>query len=95
MLSTQGPTAPLAIQQGDFVPRDHFAQRVLFPVSCVAFRGWAMTYRAPLASLFLCGLFDSGSRGPSSLSSGLRHRNALTEKVWEDAIQRQGKVRSI
>ena len=40
------------------VARYHFAQRALFGC-CVAFWGWAMTCRALLASLFLCGLFAS------------------------------------
>ena len=35
-----------------------------------------------------------GSRGPSKFfldTSRIRHRNALTEKAWEDAIQGRGK----
>ena len=31
-----------------------------------------------------------GSRGPSEFSSQIRHRNALTEIAWEDAVQRLG-----
>ena len=33
-----------------------------------------------------------GSRGPSEVLSQIRHRNALTEKAWEDAVQGLGKV---
>ena len=28
-----------------------------------------------------------GSRGPSEFFSQIRHRNALTEIAWEDAVQ--------
>ena len=31
-----------------------------------------------------------GSRGPSEFSPQIRHRNALTEKAWEDAVQGLG-----
>ena len=31
-----------------------------------------------------------GSRGPSEFFSQIRHRNALTEIVWEDAVQGLG-----
>ena len=31
-----------------------------------------------------------GSRGPSEFFSQIRHRNALTEIAWEDAIQGLG-----
>ena len=32
-------------------------------------------------------LMRFGSRGPSEFFSQIRHRNALTEIAWEDAIQ--------
>ena len=31
-------------------------------------------------------LMRFGSRGPSEFSSQIRHRNALTEIAWEDAV---------
>ena len=35
-------------------------------------------------------LMRFGSRGPSELFSQIRHRNALTEIAWEDAVQGLG-----
>ena len=35
-----------------------------------------------------------GSRGPSEFFSQIRHRNALTEIAWEDAVQRIGMAMS-
>ena len=39
-------------------------------------------------------LMRFGSRGPSEFSSQMRHRNALTEKAWEDAVQGLGMAMS-
>ena len=39
-------------------------------------------------------LMRFGSRGPSEFSSQIRHRNALTEIAWEDAVQRIGMAMS-
>ena len=33
-----------------------------------------------------------GSRGPSEFFSQIRHRNALTEIAWEDAVQGLGHI---
>ena len=35
-----------------------------------------------------------GSRGPSEFFSQIRHRNALTEIAWEDAVQGLGMAMS-
>ena len=35
-------------------------------------------------------LMRFGSRGPSEFFSQIRHRNALTEMAWEDAVQGRG-----
>ena len=35
-------------------------------------------------------LMRFGSRGPSEFFPQIRHRNALTEIAWEDAVQRLG-----
>ena len=35
-------------------------------------------------------LMRFGSRGPSEFFSQIRHRNALTEIAWEDAVQGLG-----
>ena len=35
-----------------------------------------------------------GSRGPSEFFSQLPHRNALTEKAWEDTVQGLGMTMS-
>ena len=40
-------------------------------------------------------LMRFGSRGPSELFSQIRHRNALTEIAWEDAVQGLGMAMSI
>ena len=39
-------------------------------------------------------LMRFGSRGPSEFFSQIRHRNALTEIAWEDAVQRIGMAMS-
>ena len=35
-----------------------------------------------------------GSRDPSEFSSQIHHRNALTEKAWDDAVQGLGMAMS-
>ena len=39
-------------------------------------------------------LMRFGSRGPSEFFSQIRHRNALTEIAWEDAVQGLGMAMS-
>ena len=40
--------------------------------------------------LIIPRLMRFGSRGPSEFFSQIRHRNALTEIAWEDAVQGLG-----
>ena len=44
--------------------------------------------------LYSARLMRFGSRGPSEFFSQIPHRNALTEKAWEDAIQGLGMAMS-
>ena len=44
--------------------------------------------------LYSARLMRFGSRGPSEFFSQLPHRNALTEKAWEDTVQGLGMTMS-
>ena len=64
------------------------------PVSSVLIIAKDCTERLPAVALsiglIIPQLMRFGSRGPSEFFSQIRHRNALTEIAWEDAVQGLG-----